>query len=364
MLCLYFNLVPKNLFILYNSNIMRDKNININITTSTIIKSILILVILWFLYFIRGIVGIFFISLLLTAALKPTIDWLEKKKIPRIIGITIVYISLFTLTILIFILIIPPIIEQTKQLATNFPYYWEKITKGLGIIRDYSANYGWLEHINNLTEALKTNLANLTGNIFGALSSLFGGVTAFIFILVITFYMTLEENAAERITKLLIPQNYKKKINDLIKKLEEKIGLWVRGQIVLMVIIGFLSFIFLSILKVNYALVLGLFAGLTEIIPYLGPLIGAIPAIFIAFTQSPYKALAVIILYFAIQEFENDILVPKVMEKAVGLNPIISIFALLIGAKIAGILGVLLSIPIATSIIVIIKEFYPTKQKN
>ncbi|MFH0856944.1 MAG: AI-2E family transporter [bacterium] len=338
---------------------MKDKIININITTSTIIKTIFILIILWFLIFIRGIIGVFLVALLLTAALKPMVDWLEKRKIPRVLGLSVIYLIFFTIISVTLILSIPPLIHQTKQLAQNFPSYWEKIISGLGAFRDFSSQHGLIDNINKITSSFENNLTNLAGNIFGTVSSIFGGVASFIFILVIAFYMTMEKNAAQRISNLLLPINYREKTLDLVNKLEIKIGLWVRGQIVLMIIIGAVAFIGLTILGINYALILGLIAGLTEIVPYLGPVLGAIPAVFIAFTQSPYKALAVIIFYFIIQELENDFIAPKVMEKAVGINPIISIFALLIGVKIAGIMGVLLSIPVATSIIVIIKEFYP-----
>jgi len=283
---------------------------------------------------------------------------MEKKKIPRGLGITIIYLLLFAIISATLILIIPPIIQESKLLIENFPTYWQKIIEGFGVIKKFSISHGWLDNIKNITSTLETNISSFATNIFSAVSSIFGGVASFIFILVITFYMTLEKNAEQKIVSLIIPNKYKRTILKLIDKLENKIGLWVRGQIVLMLIVGTLAFIALWILGVNYALTLGLFVGITELIPYLGPILGAIPAVFIAFTQSPYKAIAVILIYFLIQELENNILVPKVMEKAVGLNPIISIFALLIGAKIAGILGILLSIPIATSIIVIIKEFY------
>ncbi len=342
---------------------MKNKIININITTATIIKTIIIIACLWFIFYIRNIVLIFLIALLLTAALRPTIAWLEKKKIPRILSVSIIYLTLFGIILLTILLIIPPINKQVAQLAQNFPSYLEKITQGLGTIKNYSANNGWAESINKFSSSLENCLTNSAGNIFGTINSIFGGITSFIFILVIVFYMSLEKNAPDKITGIFVPEKYRKRIINLLAKLEEKIGLWVSGQAILMLIIGLAAFIGLLILGVNYALILALFAGLTELIPYLGPLIGAIPAILIAFIQSPYKAIAVIILYFIIQGLENDIIVPKVMEKAVGLNPLISLFALLIGAKIAGILGIFLSIPVTTSIVVIIKEFYPDRKK-
>jgi len=122
-----------------------------------------------------------------------------------------------------------------------------------------------------------------------------------------------------------------------------------------------LDFVGLWILGVKYALILALIAGITEFIPYLGPILGAIPAVFLAFTQSPILALFTAILFFIVQQLENNLLVPKIMEKAVGLNPIVSIVALMIGFSIDGVVGALLSIPIATAATVIIEDLLHKK---
>ncbi|MFH1030128.1 MAG: AI-2E family transporter [bacterium] len=338
---------------------MKNRILNINITTSTIIKTILIILGIWFLYYIKNIVTIFLVSLLLSAALKPLLDSMEAKKIPRGLGITIVYLFLFVVITGMFILILPPMISQLSQLTNKFPFYLNKISESVGMIKEYSSSHGLIANLNKISASLEENLTKFAGNIFTGISSIFGGVTSFIFILVIAFYMTLEKNATERIANLLIPLKYRERILGISTQLEEKVGLWVRGQLTLMVIVGIFAFLGLFILRVDYALTLGLIAGLMEIIPYLGPIMSAIPAVFLAFTQSPYKALLVIIFYFLMQQIENNILAPKVMQKAVGLNPLIIIFALLIGAKLAGILGIFLAIPVTTSIIVLLKEFYP-----
>jgi predicted PurR-regulated permease PerM len=143
--------------------------------------------------------------------------------------------------------------------------------------------------------------------------------------------------------------------------MQQKVGLWLRGQIILSVTIFLLTYIGLLILKVKYALVLAFFAGLTEFIPYLGPTIAAIPAVFLTYTQSPMLALFVAILYYIVQLTENNIIVPKVMQKVIGLNPIISIAVLMIGYKVGGITGAILSIPVTTALDVFLSDIFDNK---
>ena len=144
----------------------------------------------------------------------------------------------------------------------------------------------------------------------------------------------------------------------LITRIQHKLGLWLKGQLILSLIIFGLVFIGLSIIGVEYALLLAFVAGVFEIIPFLGPTLAAIPAAFFGFTQSPVLGLLVIALYVLIQQLENHVIVPKVMSKSVGLNPLIVIVAFLVGAKIGGFIGVLLAVPVATAISVFLSDFF------
>ena len=176
--------------------------------------------------------------------------------------------------------------------------------------------------------------------------------------------MAVDDQAIKKAIRSVLPIDYQPYSMHLINRIQEKIGLWLRGQIFLSLVIFAVSWIGLSILGVKYALVLAVFAGVTEIIPYLGPFIGALPAVFIAFTQSPLLGIITIVLYIVIQQAENYFLVPKVMQKAVGLNPIIIIIAIMIGAKLAGILGVLLAVPVATAISVVVRDIFKAREEK
>ena len=161
--------------------------------------------------------------------------------------------------------------------------------------------------------------------------------------------------------KVITPDHVHEELGRITEKIQNKIGQWLRGQLILMAIIFFVTFIGLKIIGVPYALVLALVAGITEIIPYAGPILGAMPAVFIAFTISPVKGLLAVLLYFLIQQAENHLIVPKVMQRTTGLNPIIVIVAVLVGAQLAGVLGALLAVPIAAALEVVIHERFDKK---
>lgn len=152
---------------------------------------------------------------------------------------------------------------------------------------------------------------------------------------------------------------------NLANRMQSKIGLWLRGQLILSFIIFLLIYVALSILGVKYALILALVAGMTEFVPYLGPILAAVPAIILVFAQSGFvMALFVAIIYYLVQLIENNIIVPKVMQKVVGLNPIVSIAVLMIGFNLGGVVGAILSIPVATAVSVFVKDVFDNKMAN
>lgn len=335
--------------------------ININISTSTIIKVISIFLLLYFIYLIKDVLAILFIALIFSSALDPWVDWLKSKKIPRVVGILLIYLVLFIAVSSVFYLIIPPIAEEVGELAANFPRYLEKIISGFSAFKEYSVEHGLIDDIKENLGSVSSNLQKAAGGVFSTVTNIFGGIFSFFLILVMTFYMVVEENAIKKLIWSIAPAKHQPYIMQLINRMQIKIGLWLRGQLILSFIVFVLIYTGLLILKVKYALVLALIAGLVEFVPYLGPMLAAIPAVFLAFTQAPMLALFVAVLYYIVQLVENNILVPKVMQKAVGLNPIVSIAVLLMGFKIAGVAGAILSIPVATAASVFIKDLFDSK---
>lgn len=343
---------------------LNNRPININITVFAIVKIILILILFYFLYLVREILAILFVALILASALDPWVDWMQKKHIPRVLGIIIIYLVLFLVVGTIIYLIIPPIIEQVNELAIVFPDILEKVISGFNFLRDYSADHGILEGLKKNFGTVGSNLKSFSGGVFTTVTGIFGGIFSFFLVLVMTFYMVVEENAVKKIIWSVVPKKHQVYAMQLINRMQIKVGLWLRGQLILSLIIFALTYIVLLIVGVKYALVLALIAGLTEFVPYLGPILAAIPAVFIAFTQAPMLALITAALYYVIQVVENNIIVPKLMQKVVGLNPIVSIAVLLIGFNIAGVVGAILSIPVATAVSVFLRDLFEHKAQG
>ena len=328
----------------------------INISTSAIFRAILIVLGLFFLYLIRDILVIVFLSIIIAAAINGPVNWLQKNKVPRLLGVIFIYLIIFLILGLIISLVFPTLAGQMKQLASNFPEFLDKIG---GSVQEWWGKYQLDSNLRSLLNAASGRLSQATSNVFTTVVNVFGGIFSALIILVISFYLTVQEKGVKSFLASLIPHEHQAYFSNLVERIEIKIGGWLRGELLLMFIIGLLTFIGLKILGVNYALTLALLAGLLEIIPFIGPIVAAIPAVFIAFFQSPLLALLVIILYVVIQELENYLIVPQVMRKALGLNPIVIIIAILVGAKLAGILGIVLAVPLTG----IIAEFFKDIKK-
>ena len=330
------------------------------ITYSSIFKVIIVLVSLFFIYLIREVIALLFVSIIFASVFDPWVDWLQKYKFPRAVSILMIYIILIALLGLIIVLMVPPIAEQIAQMAKNFPTYYEKIATGFSSI---TSN----EYAPTLPDALQTlssTLGQTTKSVFDTMAGVFGGVVSFFLVLVITFYLTVEEKMLKKTISFITPIGKKKYIADLINRMQLKMGLWLRGQLVLMLIIGIVTYIVLTILGVKYALLLAFIAGLLEIIPFVGPWLSAVPAVIVAASDSWFKVVLVLVAYVLIQQAEGNFIVPKVMQKAVGLNPIITITAIMIGSRLGGVVGALLAVPVAAAIGVYLSDIIPHHKED
>jgi predicted PurR-regulated permease PerM len=339
----------------------QNKKISIEITSNTILKVLFILAILVLVYLIREIIVILFFAFILVSILEPMVDWLKGKKISKVLSVLLIYLVLISFLVLIVILLIPLISDQTAQLQMNFPVYWNKIIDDLNNISQLLSSYG-------LSAPLKTYLSSFssaalfTGDIFETIGDFFRNIFDGFVILVITFYLLVEENAAKKILRSIMPVDVLPYSYQMFNRIQRQLGLWLRGQLILSFCIFILVFLALSALGVKYALILGIIAGILEFIPYLGPAFSGFIAVTLTLLHSPIQALMVLIFYILIQVFENNVLVPNVMRHAVGLNPVISIVSLLIGATLGGFIGVILAIPVATSANVFLQDILDQKR--
>ncbi len=335
----------------------------IDLSIFSIIKFFVVVLFLVFLYLIKEVLAIIFVALILASAIDPWVDKLEKIKIPRWASILLFYALALLVVVGVVFLLVPPITEQVSQLSENFPKYAEKVGQIFKVVQNYSVEHGLIQDLNAGINSLKESLTSVAGSAFTKIFDIFGGILSFLVVLVITFYIAAEESALKKTLTYFLPVNYREFVNQLINKIQAKIGSWLIGQLILCLIIGVLTYVGLLILGVDYALILALVAAFGEFIPFVGPVLSAVPAVFLAMTQSPIKGLFVLILFVVVQQVESNILAPKIMQKAVGLNPIVTIIALLIGAKIGGVVGVILAIPVATAINVAVDEIWGSRDQ-
>jgi predicted PurR-regulated permease PerM len=330
----------------------------ITISTTTILRTVAVLLILVFLWFVRDIVVVVFIAFILAALMLPFTKWMRKFHVPSTVSVLIFYLILFGGLTTIFILLIPQLVRQLGDLGALIGTSWNAAADGVSTVKSFVAQYGLEQNFELGMTSAQAYSGKLVGGVFSTISGLFGGIAAFILVLVLAYYMVVEERNAVQWFKNIIPDKYQEYASNLLFEVERKYSRWLVGQLSLCVIIGICDFIGLSILGIDGALILSLFGGFVEFIPYVGPILSGIVIALVALTQSPILAALSVILILIIQELENHILVPKIMQKAVGLNPVISIVALLVGAKLFGFVGVLLSIPVATAVSVVLMEYF------
>lgn len=341
-----------------NNNVVK-----IDISYNLVVKAILFIFGFAFLFLIRDIIGMLLISILLTTAIGPFVDLIhKKKKMPRWVGITIVYVGIIGVCALVVGMLFPAIIKEFKTLIDKLPYFYQSLATQIDGIQSIAVQDALKEYLLGFAKGALSKIQTGSGDIFKSFGNVISGFTFFFITLVITFYMTMEEDGPTRLVKALVPKKWHHYALNLMVKIQNIVGGWLKGQLSLSLIIGSMCYIALIIMGVNYSLLLALLAAITEAIPYVGPLIGAVPAVFIAFTQSPVKGIAVTIIYVLIQQMENNFIVPKVMKKSVGLNPIVVIIVIMIGVKLAGFAGALLAIPFTAIIQVIASEFFHLEQ--
>jgi predicted PurR-regulated permease PerM len=332
-----------------------DMNFELDYSTKVILRVVAVLLALAFLWVVRDIVVVILLSLVLASAMEPMVDYLNRKKIPRSVSVLGAYLLVIGFVALVASLMAPLVVEQFHVLSQNLPQYAADIQARYP---NLSALFGG--DIGSVIHSLFSGGGGADA-IFNRTVGFFNGIFAVISVLVISFYLVAADRGMKHFIHDLVPSAHQAVVMNLIQKVQHKMGLWVVGQIILSVFIFALTYIGLSILGVKYALFLALIAGLLEVVPYVGPFLSAIPAVFFALIQSPALVVGVIILYIIIQKTEGYVLVPKVMEKTVGTSPLVVLLALLIGFKLAGVLGLLLAVPLAGAITVVIHELFHEK---
>ncbi len=327
----------------------------IEISHRTIIFTVLFIGLIWFLVQITSIILNLFVAILLMTALNPLVDRLERFRIPRLLAIFIVYLVIISIVVAGISSILPPLIEQSTNLGTKLPVIFNQAV-------DWLKDSGITTVDRDALSGQITQLGAFPANILLFVAGLLSNLLSVFTVLVISFYLLLERKKLDRYLVVLFGEGNGQTAHDFVNKLESRLGGWVRGELILMTIIGVLTYIGLSLLGIPYALPLAIFAGFLELVPGIGPIISSVPGILLGLTISPFMGIAAAILYFVIQQVENTVIVPKVMEKIAGVNPLVTIISIAIGFNMGGILGAILAVPIVILLHVLAVEIFAIKR--
>lgn len=346
--------------------LINERNFDVRITSGTIFRGILLVVLLLLLYYIKDIVLVLLTAVVIASSIEPATKWLARLRIRRLPAVVIMYVGIALLLVVFFLFFLPSLLDEAMvyldSLPQNFslsdlwsPLHDSGLLPGTGGATDRLAS-----QTISLHDIINTARSIISGTGEGAIkvaSTVFGGVLSFILIIVLSFYLAVQEDGVSQFLKIISPAKHRAYIIDLWKRSQIKIGYWMQGQILLGLIVGILVYLGLLIFGVEHALLLASIAVVFELIPVFGPILSAIPAIIIAGVDGG-TTLGVIVTgyYLLIHQFENHLLYPLVVKKIVGISPIIVIVALVIGAKLAGFLGILLSVPVAAVIMEFVND--------
>jgi len=313
-------------------------------------------------YILRDILASLIFSVIVASAIEPAILWLKERRVPRILGVILVYAAIASFLFFVIYLFIPLVVDEAENIIVTIPEFRRQVLSGIGRLEILP----FISILRQSTEAFLGAplqfLTTLGGGTVNAISVLFGGLLSFILIVVFSFYLAAQEKGIESFLRLITPLEYEPYVLDLWERSQRKLGRWVRAQMLLAALVGVIIFFGLTLLGVKHALFLAMLAAIFEVIPVVGPILAAVPAVVSTFLVSPILGGMTVALYVIVQQVESHIIVPVVMKKTVGLSPLVVLLALLSGAKLGGVFGVLLAVPITAIVAEFINDWDKKKR--
>lgn len=321
-----------------------------------------IVLFLWLVWRLKSVVVLILISVVLATGLAPAVLWVEKVslprgwRVPRSFAILIVYAIAVMVLLGAITLIVVPVVRETIQFSQNLPEYIEAVQVWLG---DLQARYQRLPDLPELMTRAQSQLGTAGRYVLGSVGPVFGffgGVLSTLTVFVITYFLLAARESIRKGFLSLVPPRQVEKTDQTLQKMGQTMGGWLRGQLVLAGIVGGSTAIAMLILGVPYPYVIAVVGAIAELVPMAGPLVAAVPAVLLTLGGPLWKLIVALIFFIALSVIEGNIIGPKVMQKSVGLTPLLTIIALLVGASLLGIVGALLAIPIAAAFQVLFTE--------
>jgi len=336
-----------------------DTKNTVSLSAMSVFRAALVLIFLYLLFVLRDLVLVVLTAIVIASAIEPATKWMIRKRVPRLLGVIIIYVLVAVAISGIFYFAVPPLLAETSEFLSTVPEYISSLdlAESFGGLQSFNAE-GSQQVVEGIRQGLTARdfvsglsnfITGIPGGVFSTVSAVFGGVLSFALIIVISFYLAVQVDGISDLLRIVTPLKHQKYAIDLWRRSQRKIGLWMQGQLLLMLIIGVLVFLSLTILGVRHAFLFAILAAVFELIPLFGPILASIPAIAIGFIDGGLTlALIIAGIYIIIQQFENHLIYPLVVNKVVGVPVLLVILALIVGAQLAGFLGLILAVPLAT----------------
>ncbi len=343
-----------------------DKHFSVTITPGTIISAILIGAAAFALWTLRDIALLVLTAIVIASAIEPGVGFFIRYRVPRVLAVTMMYVVVFGSLFSIVYFFLPPVLDDTQSFLSTVPQYLDtlNVPASFATITETARTAAGPDQAQSIFDtifAFQSAFADTTGGAVRVLSTFFGGIFALILVIVLSFYFAIQETGIDDFVRLLTPAKHEDYAVGLWLRAKKKIGQWMQGQLLLSIIVGVIVYLGLLILGVPYALLLAVLAAILDLIPIFGSFIAGILAVIVAFASGGVPlAIAVALLFFIVNQFEAHLIYPLVVNKVVGIPPLLVILALIVGGSLAGFLGVLLSIPLAAAL----KEFLTDVERS
>ncbi len=337
-------------------------NDKVDIGTRLLLRAMLIVGGVYLLYLLRDVVIVVLFAVLTAAALIPAINKLRAWGLSRTAAVILTYAVLFLVGVTLVGIFIPVLFIEVKEFLSHWSQYTQQLSTLLSGWDTYTQNLGFSFDKQTLLANLEGSMSEWFGGLFSTTIGFFQGFIHVIGFFFLALYLSLEEKGIEKFFLILTPDEYHKHALSLASRMQGKVSQWLLGQVLLMIIAFVIYYIGLLIIGVPYALAIAFFGGLMEIIPYIGPVLAAVPAIIIGLLYSPGLGLAALIFYLIAHQVEAHIIAPQVMKRSANLNPVVLIIAILVGIELGGPLGVVLAVPLTMVLSVFVEDIFEKKQ--
>ncbi|CAN5679635.1 AI-2E family transporter [soil metagenome] len=333
----------------------------ISITSGTFIRAIIIGAVAYALWTLRGIVLLVLTAVVIASAIEPGVAFLVRNRIPRVLSVLLMYLTVFGAFFGVVYFFLPPILADAQGILGVIPQYLDTIKFPLNSLTTIDSGSAIANEAQSAFHTVLEFRGVFTGtseNVFGLVATIFGGIFSFGLVIVLSFYFAMQETGIDDFLRVITPAAQEEYVVGLWIRAKKKIGLWMQGQVLSSVIGGVLSYLGLLILGIPYAFLLAILTAAMMLIPVFGSVISAFPPIAFAYTAGGLPlALIVAGLYVIINQFESHIVHPLVVNKVVGIPPLLVILALIVGGELAGFLGILLAIPVAAALREFLNDF-------